>query len=322
MLRRIPGVLLILALGIAIGYAIGFYQPHTQPVQIITEKRQSEGQLTNQLLECAELPEVLSIGNRINLEQQISEKIEALKKEGKLTKGAVYYRDLNNGPWFGVNEEDLYYPASLLKVPLAMGFYWQAEGDPSLLTSKHLFKRAGEDLDMGTAFASARRLEDGTEYTVEELLTFMLQDSSNEAALLLAEIAGQEKVLEVYDDLGIPEPTYGQDYQISVHTLGSLFRIIFNATYLNRINSEKLLTTMTESGFTEGLEKGVPPEITVAHKFGVREVDGIRQLHDCGIVYAPGKPYILCVMTQGSEYDVLANFIKEVSAEVYSAVTQ
>lgn len=314
---------IIFGAGILSGYVIHDYAPGASPVAKFSEVRQQdhEGRLTNQLLECAELPEGLSIGNRIDLEADIHARMEELKEKGMLTQGAVYYRDLNNGPWFGINEETLFYPASLLKVPLAMAFYWHAENDPALLSSKHVFKRVGDDRDASQAFASSRRLEDGKAYTVEELITFMLQDSSNEAALLLAEIAGQENVLDIYEDLGIPAPTYGQDYQISVHTLASFFRILFNATYVDRMNSEKILSIMTDSGFDEGLEQGVPSGTIVAHKFGTREVGGIRQLHDCGIVYVPGKPYILCVMTQGTDFAVLADFIKDVSATAFKSIS-
>ena len=31
---------------------------------------------------------------------------------------SVYFRDLNNGPLFGINEKERFTPASLLKVPL------------------------------------------------------------------------------------------------------------------------------------------------------------------------------------------------------------
>lgn len=313
----------ILLVGIGIGYAASYYQLPPAPIKRLTDIRQSEGRLTNQLLECAELPEGLSIGNRIDLEKEIQEKIDALQAKGVLKEGAVYYRDLNNGPWFGINEEALYYPASLLKVPLAMSFYWRSEAESGILTQSVIYNGDGEDHEAAQAFGSPNRLEKGKSYTAEELITIMLQDSSNEAALHLAELAGQQNVLDVYEDFGIKEPTYGQDYQISVHTFASFFRVLFNATYLDRINSEKLLGIMTHSGFTHGITAGLPSDVLVAHKFGTREnlENGVRQLHDCGIVYAPGKPYILCVMTQGTDFDALAEFIQDVSETVFKNVT-
>jgi beta-lactamase class A len=73
------------------------------------------------------------------------------------------------------------------------------------------------------------------------------------------------------------------------------------------------------------LVAGVPGNIEVAHKFGERTFQGAvneRQLHDCGIIYAAEKTYMLCVMTRGNDFNALSNVIKEISAEVYSYVTQ
>jgi len=41
------------------------------------------------------------------------------------------------------------------------------------------------------------------------------------------------------------------------------------------------------------------------------------QLHDCGIVYYPQRPYVICVMTKGRDLDVLKNVIKGISEIVY-----
>lgn len=50
----------------------------------------------------------------------------------------VYVRNLNNGPWFGINENEKYSPASLMKVPILMTFLKWIELDPSILMKKIL----------------------------------------------------------------------------------------------------------------------------------------------------------------------------------------
>jgi hypothetical protein len=44
------------------------------------------------------------------------------------------------------------------------------------------------------------------------------------------------------------------------------------------------------------------------------------QLHDCGIVYYPHKPYLLCVMTRGKSSDDNSKMIAEISKLVYREV--
>ena len=66
----------------------------------------------------------------------------------------------------------------------------------------------------------------------------------------------------------------------------------------------------------------------MAHKFGENtdidlttgtQVD--KELHDCGIVYVPQKPYLLCVMTRGQDFNSLTNVISSISKIVYNLVT-
>jgi hypothetical protein len=45
-----------------------------------------------------------------------------------------------------------------------------------------------------------------------------------------------------------------------------------------------------------------------------------KQLHDCGIVYLPGKPYLLCIMTRGQDFTNLTSTVKEISALVYQTL--
>jgi hypothetical protein len=60
----------------------------------------------------------------------------------------------------------------------------------------------------------------------------------------------------------------------------------------------------------------------VAHKFGIRDIAGEqeKQFHDCGIVYYPKRPYLLCVMTRGNDIQQAIAFIREVSRRVYDQV--
>jgi hypothetical protein len=62
----------------------------------------------------------------------------------------------------------------------------------------------------------------------------------------------------------------------------------------------------------------LPKSLAVAHKFGERELpNGIKQLHDCGIVYLPKHPYLLCIMTRGTDYDRLSTVISTISKKIY-----
>jgi len=65
----------------------------------------------------------------------------------------------------------------------------------------------------------------------------------------------------------------------------------------------------------------VPKEVRVAHKFGELGLpNGEKQLHDCGIIYYPGNPYLLCVMSKGKDSQKLSGIIQTISSMVYKEV--
>jgi beta-lactamase class A len=79
------------------------------------------------------------------------------------------------------------------------------------------------------------------------------------------------------------------------------------------------LALLKQSEFSQGLLAGVPPGIAVAHKFGERGYTNAskKELHDCGIVYCPQRPYVLCIMTKGTDMKEQAKAISGISKAVY-----
>ena len=110
---------------------------------------------------------------------------------------------------------------------------------------------------------------------------------------------------------------------ISVKQYSIFFRILFNSSFLSRTNSEYALSLLSKTEFGAGLRSGVPENILIAHKFGERTTqDGLNQLHDCGIVYYPDHPYLLCVMSRGENLHNLIDSIKKTSEFVYKTIQE
>ncbi len=249
--------------------------------------------------------------------------IEEKRAENKITETAVYFRDLKNGPVFGINETASFAPASLLKLPLALAYLDEAERNPALLAQTLAFEDTGQDIYQ--SFLPSETITEGRAYSVEELLRRMLAYSDNLAYELvethLVKTYGENILKDAYLELGIiaPEDIYTE--AISVRRYASIFRVLYNVSFLTPKYSEKALSWLTASDFKIGLIAGTPKNIRIAHKFGERFTkDGVKQLHDCGIVYYPENPYLLCVMTRGSDFNELAAVIAQISKEVYEEV--
>jgi len=254
--------------------------------------------------------------------KRIVEEVNKMTSSGQASEVAVYFRDLNNGPWYGVNELEDFYPASLLKVPLMVAYFKIAEDDPQIL-KKTLVYRLGSEESVSQNIVPERILEQGKSYTVEDLIYNMIVYSDNNALSVLVDNLDFSALAKIYEDFNIQLPsTLDSEVQVSVKTYASLFRMLFNASYLSKKYSEEALEMLSQSSFKEGLVAGVPPGIDVAHKFGERQLgeNGVRQLHDCGIIYYPKHPYLLCVMTRGKDLDQLEQAIQNISGLIYTQV--
>ncbi len=127
--------------------------------------------------------------------------------------------------------------------------------------------------------------------------------------------------METFQEIGLIDPKDRVEATITVRGYASLFRILFNASYLNVENSEKVLSWLSETEYRSGLVAGVPADVKVAHKFGERlYANDIKELHDCGIIYFPENPYLLCVMTRGSDFAALEALISEISRILYEEI--
>ncbi len=245
---------------------------------------------------------------------------DRLKEGGVVSQVSVYYRDLNNGPWFGINEKDLFTPASLLKVPNMIAWLKGAEADPKLLARRVRFQPFA--LPDNPSLPPERKLEPGKEYSIEQFLERMIVDSDNQAQYVLRSLMDDKVIDRVYTDFGlsIPDVRKPED-MMSVKEYGAFFRILYNAAYLDRKMSEKALRWLSETRFGRGLPAGVPAGTVVAHKFGERETPGrLNQFHDCGIVYHPRRPYLLCLMSRGRDVGKLVMATRDISSLVWAEV--
>ena len=153
-------------------------------VDILSERRlKGSYQFINPLLECDSSLGEKNIKLR-NMEYLIKTYIDQVVRSGKVDTVAVYFRDLNNGPWMGINEDDEFAGASLLKLPLAMAVYKKSESNIGLLGTMVAYKEDKNSNNTQT-FDLDMKLKLGKKYTLEELIERMLVNSDNEAKLLV-----------------------------------------------------------------------------------------------------------------------------------------
>ncbi len=267
---------------------------------------------------------------------QINTYVSNEEKINQVNSVSVYLRDMNSGHWTGTNENDLYEPGSMLKVAMLIAYERYAMDQATLnkttvqdVLSQQLYYPGANEL--GQYYKSSNPdLQPGS-YSIQTLLDRMIIDSDNTALEVLMKNQ-QDYFNSVYSDFRLPPSPTAQDGDfMTAESYSVIFRSLFNGTYLNRSASNATLQLLTKTTFNDGLVAGLPtltPPLTVAHKFGERTYElanGIvesHELHDCGIIYYPGHPYLLCVMTKGnSDYPFLAHVISDISKMAYQFVS-
>jgi beta-lactamase class A len=240
----------------------------------------------------------------------------------------VYFTDLKTGAWADVDGDNMFYPSSLGKIPLMIAYYQESENDPTVLTKQLMYPVGSTDLNQMQDITPEEAIVPGQSYSINDLIGYMIKYSDNNATALLDANIDPDTLSRVYGDLGIPSEDNvnlsNADF-ITAHQVSTMFRVLYNATYLSRDDSEKALQLLSQVSFTQGLVAGVSSSTVVSHKLGLvgiapNNVTTEHELHDCGIVYAK-DPYLMCVMTRGSApLPKLENIIAQLSKTAYNSV--
>jgi hypothetical protein len=260
------------------------------------------------------------------LEGDVRNRVARMQAEGTLTRAAIRFQRLRDGAGFGVNDDVTFAPASLLKLPFAFAMFQLERQMPGTLAQELPYtpERVRNFVIPTQIEVEPSGLQPGQTCTIEALLRAAVIYSDNLAYYLLVQYVNEDHdrvavLSRTFREIGVTDPRTLEDPSASVREYAGLFRLLYNTSYLDAATSEKLLSWLKASTYHKGIGAGTPAGVGVANKFGERVApDGTRQLHDCGIVYRGDDPYVLCIMTQGSDFDALKKALLEVSRVVYA----
>ena len=241
----------------------------------------------------------------------------------------LYFEYLPTGANIVVNTDRAMWPASLIKIPVALAAMKKVERGEWQLSNELVIL----DEDKDDSFGQLYKQPTGTTMTIETLLRATLVDSDNTAHFVLLRNIEATELEDVFFHLGLDDflvsfknspDSRVEDNRMTAKTYSVFFRSLYNATYLSPKNSERFLTFLTESG-QEYVRTGLPPGTVFAHKTGIRTNEGVWA--DSGIVYIPKRPYVLTIMLEkrnplsGINEQDAASLFKTISSDIYSYVT-
>ena len=247
-------------------------------------------------------------------------------RKHEIEKGSIYFRDLNNGNWFGIKEKEKFSPKNLLKLPLMIAYFRWAEANPSVLRKRIDYQ--GDHSPPATDPAIKTGLEAGSQYSVHDLIFRMIADDDDRAYDLLFAAIPPARLDKVFKDLNVDYDPHNRDDEMSLRSLASFYRVLFNASYLNEEYSEIALRYLSKSSLRHAMASVVPLNIEIAAKSGQRTVKTVEngkeveleQMHEFGIVYHPRHPFLIGIMVRGENAPALNKTIRDVTKAVYEEI--
>lgn len=226
---------------------------------------------------------------------------------------SVYFEFLNTGANISISKDAEFFPASLLKVPVAMAAIKKIEKG-TWKWENELVLMAGDKDDH---FGDLYKQPIGTRFTIEYLIKKILEDSDNTAYYMVLRNLEKDEVQAVWNHLGLQD-FFSKDGKISAKRYAVVIRSLYHAAFLSKEDSSKVLEWLTKTPFTEYLEQGLPKGVEFSHKIGVSTDESVYM--DAGIVYLPNRPYLLIVMTHGKNKKEAEKVMKDISLKTYEYI--
>lgn len=234
-----------------------------------------------------------------------------LNEIGKNKNISIYFEYLPTGANISVNKDIALWPASLMKIPVAMAVMKKIEkGEWKLENELVLFND-----DKDSRFGELYKEPVGSRFTILKLLDEMLINSDNTSRSIFMRNLDVSEITEVLENLGI-EDVFNEDREVTTKKFSIFWRSLFVASYLSPEHSQKLLEIMNQSPSQNYLRQGMPENIPFSHKIGVSD----DVYSDSGISYAPNRPFIITVMMREKDENKMEETMKLIMEKSYNYV--
>ncbi|HLO01709.1 MAG TPA: serine hydrolase [Symbiobacteriaceae bacterium] len=228
---------------------------------------------------------------------------------------SVAVADLTTGERWSVRGDQRYHPASTIKMPVTL--YAMTQQKAGRLKWSDVIQYTEGDFESpgGGAFETSPF---GEWYPVENLVNRSLIYSNNIAVNMLGRHLGWQNVRDWTRTID-GELFREEDASPSTSALSELgwWRYLYKVSLDDPKTAALVLGPLSKVEFDGRIAAGLPAGVRFVHKFG--SLDG--NYHDGGIVWAPGHPYALVIMTNGAEVDEADTYIPLVTKAIHTIMS-
>jgi len=224
----------------------------------------------------------------------------------------LYVLDPNSGDSFGLNENDRFPSASLVKIGIMIDVFARVQEGTLRLDNPLIYL----DADRTPGSGLLQYMTSPKEITVWDAVMLMITVSDNTATNLLLEKVRVLPVNQRMRALGLEEttifgyvnappeesstPDEAALWGLGVTTpkeMSSLLALLYHQDVVDAAASQSMISILKLQMFDEGIPRRLPEHVEVAHKTGA----ATTSRNDCGIVYTGELDFILCVMTRENQ---------------------
>lgn len=216
----------------------------------------------------------------------------------------IYVKQLSTGQSAGLNQDKVFYSASIAKLPILYYVQEQINAGQVDLTAK--VKYTADSMSFPGAYVvggsgSLSKTPDNKEYSVEELINKTAKESDNVASNLLSYYVTHQFNDDFYQN--ITAITGSKWDMVTRETTAEVAGKMMEALYEQEgYVLESLVSTQFDN---QRISKDIA--VPVAHKIG--DADDVK--HDVAIVYAE-SPFVLSIFTDKSSYDEITQIANDV----------
>lgn len=213
----------------------------------------------------------------------------------------ILIKNMKTGASLSLAPDRIFPSASMIKVPIMFEIMRQAAA--GTLSLDDTLVVSGKNRVGGAGIL--HELRPDITMTIRELVTLMIIISDNTATNLLIDLVGMEAVNRTSANLGLRSTVLrrhmmdfsaaqdGNENETTAADMALIFEVIYQGRGLPQNYADLMLNILKRQQVRDKLPFYLPEKLAIANKTGT--LSGIE--HDAGILYLPGAPYIISIMT-------------------------
>lgn len=249
--------------------------------------------------------------------------LDGIKERMQSVKGHLgfYYKNLVSGLEYGVNENDAFSAASVIKLPLFLHVL-KRDAEGTLSVNDRLVT---EDSDKVPSCGAINMFTGAVETDIMTLCRLMICISDNTATNRLIKHCTIEGTEQGFIAMGLEKTKIrrllfdsaasrrGIQNTICPKELGVLLEQLYRGTFISEAVCKRAIDVLSEQQINHKLG-GKLKDVMIAHKTG--EDDDLS--NDVGIVYAP-EPFVICFAGHDTDVYEWETIIREGTYDLYCA---